>query len=66
MQAAATVSGTLARMEVWAGRAKEYTETTSNYLSATLGLAPGKHKLTVVAANIAGTVWNQTVTVTVP
>jgi hypothetical protein len=53
-------------MEVWAGRAKEYTETTSNYLSATLGLAPGKHKLTVVAANIAGTVWNQTVTVTVP
>jgi hypothetical protein len=66
VQAAATVSGTLARMEVWLGDAKVYTETTSNQLSASIGLRPGTHKLTVLAANTSGMLWNQTITVTVP
>ena len=66
VQAAATVSGTLARMEVWADGRKVYTEKTSPNLSASIGLTPGTHQLNVVAANTSGTVWNQAVTVTVP
>jgi hypothetical protein len=66
VQASARVSGTLARMELWADGTKEYTETTSNNLSASVDLTPGRHKLTVVAANTSGMLWDQTVTVTVP
>jgi hypothetical protein len=66
VQASATVSGTLARMELWANGTKEFTETTSNNLSASIGLKAGTHKLTVVAANTNGAEWIQTVSVTVP
>jgi hypothetical protein len=66
VQAAATVSGTLARKEVWADGKKLYTEMSSNNLSASIGLAPGTYQLEVLAVNTVGTVWNQTATVTVP
>jgi hypothetical protein len=59
--AAATVSGTLARMELWSDGAKEYTETATNYLAATLSLSPGVHRLTVVAVNTDGEQWLQSV-----
>jgi hypothetical protein len=66
IQASATVSGTLARMELWADGAKEYTETTSNHLSASIALTKGTHDLTVVAVNTAGASWTQTASVNVP
>jgi hypothetical protein len=66
VQAAATVTGTLARMEVWLGDNKVHTETTSNHLSASIALAHGTHTLRVTATNTDGASWHQTATITVP
>jgi hypothetical protein len=65
VQAAATITGTLARMEVWVDGVKKYTETSSKALSTSITLAAGSHRFTVFAVNTAGTKWEGVVTATV-
>lgn len=65
VQAASTITGTLARMEVWVDGVKKYTETSSTTLNTTLSLAAGSHRYTVFAVNTAGTKWEQVVYATV-
>lgn len=65
VQAAATITGTLARMEVWVDGVKKYTETSSKMLSTSISLAAGSHRVTVFAVNTAGTKWGGVVTATV-
>ena len=65
VQATSTVTGTLARMEVWVDGVKKYTETTSTALNTTLSLAAGSHRFDIYAVNTAGTKWEQTVSATV-
>jgi len=64
--ATSTITGTLARMEVWVDSVKKYTESNSTSLSASIGVTAGTHTVTVFAVNSAGTVWRQAVSVTVP
>jgi hypothetical protein len=61
VQASATISGTLARMEVWVDGVKRYTETTSKSFSTSIALGTGKHRFGVYAVNTAGTKWESTV-----
>ena len=63
--AAATITGTLARMEVWVDGVKKYTETSSKSLSTSIALGAGSHRFDVYAVNTAGTKWEKTVTATV-
>jgi hypothetical protein len=65
IQAASTITGKLARMEVWVDGVKKYTETTSTSLNTTLSLGAGTHRFTVFAVNTAGAKWEQVVTATV-
>jgi hypothetical protein len=65
VQAASTITGTLARMEVWVDGVKKYTETTSKSLSTSIVLAAGSHRFDIYAVNTAGTKWVKTVTATV-
>jgi hypothetical protein len=65
VQAAATITGTLARMEVWVDGVKKYTETSSKTLSTSISLAAGSHRFTVFAVNTAGTKWEGVVNATV-
>ena len=55
-----TVTGTLARMEVWVDGLKKYTTTTNN-LTTTLSLANGSHRFDFYAVNTAGQKWQTTV-----
>jgi FG-GAP-like repeat/Bacterial Ig domain len=57
VQAAATITGTLARMELWIDGVKAYTETTSTTLTTSYPVAAGKHQFAVYAVNTAGTKW---------
>jgi hypothetical protein len=66
VQATATIQGTLARMEIWADAVKEFTETDSTSMSASINLRSGVHEITVFAVNTGGTLWQQTITVMVP
>jgi hypothetical protein len=63
--AAATITGTLARMEVWVDGVKKFTETTSTSFDTNLSLPNGYHKIDVYAVNTAGTLWKTTVYATV-
>jgi hypothetical protein len=63
--AAATITGTLARMEVWVDGVKKYTETSSKSLSTSIALSAGSHRFDIYAVNTAGTKWQKTVTATV-
>ena len=65
VQAASTVTGKLARMEVWVDGVKKYSETTSNILNTSLTLAAGKHRFDFCAVNTTGTKWETTVSSTV-
>jgi hypothetical protein len=65
VQVAATITGTLARMEVWVDGVKKYTETSSKMLSTSISLAAGSHRFTVFTVNTAGTKWEGVVTATV-
>ena len=65
VQAHATITGTLARMEVWVDGVKKYTETTSTTLNTSIVLAAGTHTFHVYAVNTAGTKWLTAVTATV-
>ena len=64
--ATSTITGALARMEVWVDSVKKYTETNSTSLSASVGMTAGTHTVTVFAVNTAGTAWRQAVSVTIP
>ncbi len=63
--ATATITGTLARMEIWVDGVKKYTETTSTSLNQSLALAPGSHVIDIYAANTGGGLWKSTANVTV-
>jgi hypothetical protein len=65
VEASANITGTLGRMEIWVDSTKQYTETTSTSLSATIMASPGTHQFTVYAVNTDGTVWSQTVIATI-
>jgi hypothetical protein len=66
VQATSTVTGTLARMEVWLDSTKKYTEVNSNSLAASVGMTAGKHTITVFAVSTSGTVWSSATSVSVP
>ncbi len=65
VQAAATITGKLDRMEVWVDGVKKYTETNSTTLNTTLSLATGTHRFGIFAVNTAGTKWEGVVNATV-
>jgi hypothetical protein len=65
VQASATITGTLARMEVWVDGAKQFTETYSTSFNTALTLAAGYHRFDFYAVNTAGTKWEKTVYATV-
>jgi len=65
IQAAANVTGTFMRMEVWIDGVKKYSEATSTALSTTLTLTAGTHRFAVLAYNTAGTKWEQAYNATV-
>jgi hypothetical protein len=65
VQAHATLTGTLARMELWVDGVKKYTETTSTTLSTSVALTTGTHTFHVYAVNTAGTKWLGSVSATV-
>jgi hypothetical protein len=65
ISAAATVTGTLARMEVWVDGVKKYSETSSTSLTTSLSLAAGSHRFAVIAVNSTGTQWETAVNATV-
>jgi hypothetical protein len=65
VQATSTVTGTLARMEIWVDSTKKYTESNSNSVSASIEMTPGKHTITVFAVNTSGTVWSSATSVNV-
>lgn len=65
VQAAATIAGTLARMEIWVDGVKKYTETTSKSFDTSVVLASGKHRFDIYAVNTAGTKYETTVYATV-
>ncbi len=66
VQAAANITGSLARMELWIDGTKFYTETTSTTLGVSYPLGAGKHQFGVYAVNTAGTKWLSIVYATVP
>ena len=66
---AKTVDGTLARMEIWVDGAKKegpLQNSDSPSLATSINLTAGSHQITVCAVNADGTLWDQTVTVSVP
>jgi hypothetical protein len=65
VKAAATITGKLARMEVWVDGVKKYTETSSQTLSTSIGLAAGSHRFVVFAVNTSGTKWEGVASATV-
>jgi hypothetical protein len=65
VQAAAKITGTLARMEVWVDGVKNFTETTSTSFTTNLALSAAKHRFDVYAVNTAGTKYLTTVYATV-
>jgi hypothetical protein len=65
VRAAATITGTFARMELWVDGVKKYSETSSRVLNTSISLGAGSHRFTVIAANTAGTKWQSVVNATV-
>ena len=66
VQSAATVTGTIARMEVWVDGVKKFSTFNSRSLSTSLSLASGSHRFSFYAVNTAGTKWETTVNAKVP
>jgi hypothetical protein len=64
-QAAATVTGTISRMEVWVDGVKKFSTFGSTTLSTSISLASGSHRFSFYAVNTAGTKWETTVNATV-
>ena len=66
VQSAATVTGTIARMEVWVDGVKKFSTFNSRSLSTSLSLASGSHRFSFYAVHTAGTKWETTVNAKVP
>jgi hypothetical protein len=64
--ASGTVTGTIARMEVWVDGVKEGSTNGVNTLKKSLALASGTHRFDYYIVNTAGTKWETTVYATVP
>ena len=64
--AAGTVTGTIARMEVWVDGVKEYSTFGANTLKTNLPLTAGSHTFNYYIVNTAGQKWEQTVYASVP
>jgi hypothetical protein len=56
--AAANITGTFARMEVWRDSTKVYTQTNGLVLGVLVPSTPGVHTFTVYAVNTDGVVWS--------
>lgn len=65
VQAATTIPGTLARMEIWVDGAKLFTEKTSTTFTTSLNLGAGSHRFDIYAVNTAGAKYETTVYATV-
>lgn len=65
VQASATVTGTLAQMELWIDGVKKFSESSSTTLQTSISLAAGTHRFAVLAVNTAGQKWEQAVNATV-
>jgi hypothetical protein len=65
IEASATITGTIARMELWVDGVKKYTGASSEQLNTTISLAAGSHHFAVLAINTAGQKWENTVNATV-
>ncbi len=65
VEATSTVSGTIARMELWVDGVKKYTTLSSRQLNTTLGLGAGGHRFVVLAVNTAGQRWESAINATV-
>jgi hypothetical protein len=65
VQAAANVTGTFARMELWVDGVKKYTESSSKTLGTSISVAAGSHRFAIFAINTAGTKWEGVSTATV-
>jgi hypothetical protein len=65
VEASATVTGTVARMELWVDGVKKYTGVSSKQLNTTVSLAAGPHRLAILAVNTAGQKWENAVDATV-
>jgi hypothetical protein len=65
IEASATVTGTVARMELWVDGVKKYTGASSKQLNTTISLAGGSHRFAVLAINTAGQKWENAVNATV-
>jgi hypothetical protein len=63
--ASGTVTGTIARMEVWVDGVKDYSTPGSDTLKTNLSLASGTHTFTYYIVNTAGQKWQTTVVATV-
>jgi hypothetical protein len=63
--AAATVTGTIQRMEVWVDGVKKYSTYNTNSLSTSISLPAGSHRFDFYAVNTAGAKWVSTVYSTV-
>lgn len=59
LEAMSTVTGTLARMEVWIDGVKRYTS--ANHLDTNLALSAGSHRFVFLAVNTNGQTWQSTV-----
>jgi len=55
--ASSTVTGTIARTELWVDGVKKYTAFSSNALNTQVSLTVGTHRFAVVAVNTAGQKW---------
>ncbi len=60
VQAAAAITGTLERMELWVDGTKKYTETTSTWFTTSVYTQPGQHRFVVIAYNEEGAQWLST------
>jgi len=63
--ASSTVTGTIARMELWVDGVKKYTATSSKQLNTNISLAAGSHRFAVLAINTGGQSWQSAVSATV-
>jgi hypothetical protein len=64
VQASATVTGTIANMQLWVDGVKKYTAF-GNTLNSSVSLAAGSHRFAVLAFNTAGQKWESAVNATV-
>jgi hypothetical protein len=65
VQAAATVTGTLANMQLWVDGVKKYTVSGSKTLNTSVSLAAGTHRFAVVVTNTSGQKWQSAVSANV-